>query len=76
MSELPIGPRRSARSRIISSMEKELMGPSEIEERFKGEYPSTRYIVGRLSPANEPIDPEQNDGLGVGCDDGLERGEL
>ena len=69
MSELPIGPRRSARYRIIRSMEKELMGPTEIDERFK-EFPSTRYIVGRLSPANEPIDPEQNDGLGVGCDDG------
>ena len=69
MSELPIGPRRSARYRIIRSMEKELMGPTEIDERFE-EYPSTRYIGGRLSPANEPIDAEEDDGLGVGCDDG------
>ena len=71
MAEAQIGPQRLSRQRMISALSRELMGPSELDERF-GEFPSTRYIVGRLSPANELIDDEENEGFGVGTDEGEE----
>ena len=50
------------------------MGPSRPDEVIK-EFPTTRYVAGRLAPAsaaedNEDaaIDPTENDSLGVGTD--------
>jgi Helicase conserved C-terminal domain len=61
------GPMRSARSRIFDSLRRELMGPYEgPNERFSGEFPTSRYIVGRLAPINQRISGEEDDRLGAG----------
>ena len=63
-----------ARDRLADALRRELMGPSEPNEVIK-EFPTTRYIVGRLAPAltaegdtDAGIDPTENDSLGVGTD--------
>ncbi len=64
--------KRQARSRIMDVLKKELMGPGEPEEVLEGEYPTNRYIVGRLAPANDEeaiIRAEELDTLGAGNDD-------
>jgi hypothetical protein len=43
------------------------MGPyNGTKEQFSGEYPTSRYIVGRLAPFEQPVADEENDTLGVG----------
>jgi hypothetical protein len=43
------------------------MGPYDgTDEQFSGEYPTSRYIVGRLAPFEQPVPDEENDTLGVG----------
>jgi len=59
---------RLVRDRLVLALRRELMGPSEPDEVIK-EYPTTRYIAGRLAPADDmdsAIDPTENDSLGVG----------
>jgi hypothetical protein len=59
------------RDRLVQALRTELMGPSEPEEIIK-EYPTARYTVGRLAPANDPeaaIPPTENDSLGAGSVD-------
>ena len=60
------------RARLVHGLRRELMGPNEPNEAIK-EYPTTRYIVGRLAPSraseddtDASIDPTENDSLGVG----------
>jgi hypothetical protein len=69
------GPRRSVRRRIFEALKRELMGPTTLDERIK-EYPTSRYIVGRLAPAQEDtsdqdaaIDSTENDSFDAGADD-------
>src|SRR5262245_22112700 len=47
-------PQRAARRRILDSLRRELMGPyGGPHERFSGEYPTSRYIVGRMAPVDQ-----------------------
>ena len=59
----------------MEALRHELMGPSEPQETIP-EYPTTRYIVGRLAPAraadddtDAAINPTENDSFGVGTGD-------
>lgn len=50
------GPVRSARTRIVETLRRELMGPYDgPNEQFSGEYPTSRYVVGRLAPIDQRI---------------------
>ena len=71
----PTNRSRQARERMLAELRRELMGPSEPEEVVL-EFPTTRYMVGRLAPAKSEdndrdavIDPDQNDTLAAGDDD-------
>ena len=69
--------KRDTRGRIFQALRRELMGPSHPDETIT-EFPTSRYIIGRLAPALEPdhegsdedidgrIDPLENDTLEVG----------
>lgn len=46
---------RMVRSRLVEALRQELMGPSEPHETIP-EYPTTRYIAGRLAPARAAYD--------------------
>ena len=66
---------RLVRDRLVHALRRELMGPSEPDEIIK-EFPTTRYVAGRLAPASSTeddedalIDSAENDSLGVGTDD-------
>ncbi len=41
---------RSSRDRLLLALRRELIGPTEADETIK-EFPTTRYVVGRLAPA-------------------------
>jgi hypothetical protein len=46
------------------------MGPYDgPNETFSGEYPTSRYIVGRLAPIDQRISEEEDDTLRTGEDD-------
>lgn len=67
--------RRDIRARLVSALRHELVGPSDPAETID-EYPTSRYIVGRLAPAREngqdqdaAISAEENDALGAGEED-------
>jgi hypothetical protein len=67
---------RLARQRLIEALRRELLGPSGPQESIQ-EYPTTRYIVGRLAPArageddtDAEIDATENDSIGVGTTPG------
>lgn len=67
---------RGVRDRLIDALRRELMGPSSIDEVIH-EYPTSRYLVGRLAPAraaeddrDAEIDPAENDSLAAGERDG------
>ncbi len=66
---------RGARDRLVEGLRRELMGPTTADEVIS-EYPTSRYIVGRLAPAKSAdddtdavIDPSENDTLAVGGGD-------
>ena len=66
---------RLVRNRLLLALRRELMGPSEPDEVIR-EFPTRRYIVGRLAPAltaeddtDAVIDPAENDSFGVGTGD-------
>lgn len=66
---------RAARARLVSALRRELIGPSEPNECIP-EFPTTRYIIGRLAPArtdehdmDAAIEQTENDSLGAGADD-------
>jgi len=72
---------RMVRSRLVEALRQELMGPSEPHETIS-EYPTRRYISGRLAPAraadddaDAAIDDTENDSLGVGTGDDEEGDE-
>jgi hypothetical protein len=72
---------REARDRLFNALRRELMGPTSLDEIIQ-EYPTSRYLVGRLAPArvaeDDPdaaIDPAENDSLAAGDandEDGVE----
>src|SRR5262245_44645165 len=66
---------RATRDRLVEALRRELLGPSAPGEEIS-EYPTSRYIVGRLAPARSDdddtdgaIDPAENDTLAVGGGD-------
>ena len=59
---------RSVREHIADVLRRELMGPGQPDEVLT-EYPTTRYIVGRLAPAESRIDESENDSFELGNDD-------
>lgn len=66
---------RTSRAKILAELVRELMGPSDPAEALS-EYPTGRYVVGRLAPARSAhddvdarIDELENDTLGAGSDD-------
>src|SRR5262245_19898550 len=66
---------RATRDRLVEALRRELMGPSTPDEVIN-EYPTSRYLVGRLAPAlaadddtDAAIDPAENDTLAVGGGD-------
>ena len=67
---------RETRKRLLEALRLELMGPSALDEAIQ-EYPTSRYLVGRLAPARSAeddadaaVDPSENDTLAVGVVDG------
>ena len=60
--------KRNARDRIVAELKRELVGPSAVDETLT-EFPTSRYVVGRLAPQNSRISELENDPLGVGEDD-------
>jgi hypothetical protein len=69
---------RTTRDRLIKALRCELMGPTKTDEVLNDrEFPTSRYLVGRLAPArvgeddtDSVIDPTENDTLAVGNGDG------
>ncbi len=66
---------RATRDRLVEALRRELMGPSSLDEVIE-EYPTSRYLVGRLAPAraaeddtDAAIDPAENDSLPAGGGD-------
>ncbi|WP_414154280.1 DISARM system helicase DrmA [Pseudomonas sp. BNK-43-a] len=60
--------KRESRSRILETLKRELMGPTSVDETIS-EYPTTRYIIGRLAPLESEIPDYENDELASGNDD-------
>lgn len=72
---------RQVRARLVETLRRELMGPSDDTEVIR-EYPTSRYVVGRLAPAQQAdddtdavIDPAENDSLAVAGEDNEDGGE-
>ena len=66
---------RETRDRLVEALRRELMGPTSLDEAIQ-EYPTSRYVVGRLAPAraaeddtDAAIDPAENDSLAAGGGD-------
>lgn len=78
----PASGSRSARDKILFELRRELIGPSEPDELIRGEYPTSRYIVGRLAPAKSDVDDidaqisqEENEIIDAGDEDSETSGE-
>lgn len=65
---MPDSSKRESRSRILEALERELMGPTSVDESIT-EFPTTRYIVGRLAPLESEIPELENDQFAAGNDD-------
>jgi len=65
---MPDSSKRESRSRILEALERELMGPTSADEAIT-EFPTTRYIVGRLAPLESEIPELENDQFAAGNDD-------
>ncbi|WP_196483733.1 DISARM system helicase DrmA [Burkholderia diffusa] len=65
---MPDSSKRESRSRILEALERELMGPTSADESI-AEFPTTRYIVGRLAPLESEIPELENDQFAAGNDD-------
>lgn len=69
--------RRDVRDQMVDALRRELMGPWHPEDETdpSEEFPTARYIVGRLAPQDLKIDDVENDALPTGDDDDGETGE-
>ncbi|WP_210433794.1 DISARM system helicase DrmA [Enterobacter huaxiensis] len=65
---MPDSSKRESRSRILEALERELMGPTTADESIN-EFPTTRYIIGRLAPLKSEIPDYEKDELAAGNDD-------
>ena len=69
--------KRDVRDQMVDALRRELMGPWHPEDETdpSEEFPTARYIVGRLAPQDLKIDDVENDALPTGDDDDGETGE-
>lgn len=69
--------KRDVRDQMVDALRRELMGPWHPEDETdpSEEFPTARYIVGRLAPQDLQIDDVENDALPTGDDDDGETGE-
>ena len=69
--------KRGVRDQMVDALRRELMGPWHPEDETdpSEEFPTARYIVGRLAPQDLKIDDVENDALPTGDDDDGETGE-
>lgn len=69
--------KRDVRDQMIDALRRELMGPWHPEDETdpSEEFPTARYIVGRLAPQDLKVDDVENDALPTGDDDDGETGE-
>lgn len=69
--------KRDVRDQLVGALRRELMGPWHPEDEAdpSEEFPTARYIVGRLAPQDLKIDPVENDALPTGDADDGETGE-
>lgn len=69
--------KRDVRDQTVDALRRELMGPWHPEDETdpSEEFPTARYIVGRLAPQDLKIDDVENDALPTGDDDDGETGE-
>ena len=68
---------RKVRDQMVEAFRRELMGPWHPEDETdpSKEFPTARYIVGRLAPQDLKIDTVENDSLPTGDSDDGETGE-
>jgi hypothetical protein len=69
--------KRTVRDQMVDALRRELMGPWHPEDDTdpSEEFPTARYIVGRLAPQDLKIDDVENDALPTGDDDDAETSE-
>ena len=69
--------KREVRAQIVDALRRELMGPWHPDDDSdpSEEFPTARYIVGRLAPQDLEIDDVENDALPTGDDDDGETAE-
>lgn len=69
--------KRGVRDQMVDALRRELMGPWHPEDEAdpSEEFPTARYIVGRLAPQDLKIDDVENDALPTGDNDDGETGE-
>ena len=69
--------KRVVRDQMVDALRRELMGPWHPEDETdpSEEFPTARYIVGRLAPQDSEIDVLENDALPSGDGDDGETGE-
>lgn len=69
--------KREVRDQLVDALRRELMGPWHPTDDTdpSEEFPTARYIVGRLAPQDLNIDPVENDALPTGDADDGETGE-
>ena len=63
--------KRDVRDQMVDALRRELMGPWHPEDETdpSEEFPTARYIVGRLAPQDSEVDDVENDALPTGDDD-------
>ena len=64
--------KRDVRDQMVDALRRELMGPWHPEDETdpSEEFPTARFIVGRLAPQDLKIDEAESDALPAGGDDG------
>ena len=69
--------KRDVRDQMVNALRRELMGPWHPEDETdpSEEFPTARYIVGRLAPQDLRVDDVENDALPTGDADDGETGE-
>ncbi|MBN2717055.1 MAG: DISARM system helicase DrmA [Deltaproteobacteria bacterium] len=65
--------KRKVRERLVDALRTELLGPSSPDEQIH-EFPTSRYITGRLAPLETEIDDLENDSISSGSGEAAEDG--
>lgn len=62
MTETMVDAQRDMRDDLVRMLSRELLGPFEGPEETLRQRPTTRYLLGRLSPAGTQVSPEEDEG--------------